>query len=181
MTIEETSLPGVLLLTPQIHRDDRGAFWETWNQKSASEAGLPSSWVQDNYSISKKNVVRGIHYQIIQPQGKLVRATHGAVLDVAVDLRRSSPTFGKHIAVELTGENARMLWIPVGFGHGFVVLSDEAGFAYKVTDGYCPQGERTIVWNDPDLAIPWHVEAAEAIVSEKDRQGATIKMAEIFA
>jgi dTDP-4-dehydrorhamnose 3,5-epimerase len=181
MTSEETALPGVLLLTPKIHRDDRGAFWETWNQKSAAEAGLPSSWVQDNYSISKRNVVRGIHYQIIQPQGKLVRATHGAVLDVAVDLRRSSLTFGKHVAVELSGENARMLWIPVGFGHGFVVLSEEAGFAYKVTDGYCPQGERTIVWNDPDLAIPWPVKAAEAIVSGKDEEGATFGTAEVFA
>jgi len=181
MKIEETSLPGVLVLTPKIHRDERGAFWETWNQKSAAEDGLPSIWVQDNYSVSKKNVVRGIHYQIIQSQGKLVRATHGAVLDVAVDLRRSSATFGKHIAVELTGENAKMLWIPVGFGHGFVVLSEEAGFAYKVTDGYCPAGERTIVWNDVDLAISWPVTAAEAIVSGKDQQGAAFKQAEVFA
>jgi dTDP-4-dehydrorhamnose 3,5-epimerase len=181
MKIEETSLAGVLVLTPKIHRDDRGAFWETWNQKSAAEAGLPSNWVQDNYSVSKRNVVRGIHYQIIQPQGKLVRATHGAVLDVAVDLRRSSLTFGKHVAVELTGENAKMLWIPVGFGHGFVVLSEEAGFAYKVTDGYWPAGERTIVWNDIDLAIPWPVKAAEAIVSGKDQEGAAFKQAEVFA
>ena len=154
MKIEETSLPGVLLLTPKIHSDNRGAFWETWNQKTAAEAGLPPTWVQDNFSVSKKNVVRGIHYQIIQPQGKLVRVTHGAVLDVAVDLRRSSPTFGKYVAAELTGENGRMLWIPVGFGHGFLVLSEDAGFAYKVTDYYCSAGERTIVWNDPDLRNP---------------------------
>jgi dTDP-4-dehydrorhamnose 3,5-epimerase len=180
MNIEETSLPGVLLLTPRIHRDNRGAFWETWNLNSAAEAGLPSTWVQDNFSVSKKNVIRGIHYQVIQPQGKLVRATHGAVLDVAVDLRRSSPTFGKHVAVELTGENGRMLWIPVGFGHGFAVLTEEAGFAYKVTDGYCPQGERTIVWNDPDIAIPWPVAPGSAIVSEKDRQGSALKQAEVF-
>jgi dTDP-4-dehydrorhamnose 3,5-epimerase len=180
MKIEETSLPGVLLITPKIHRDNRGAFWETWNQQSASEAGLPSAWAQDNFSVSKKNVVRGIHYQIVQPQGKLVRATHGAVLDVAVDLRRSSSTFGRHIAAELTGENGQMLWIPVGFGHGFAVLTEEAGFAYKVTDGYSPQGERTIVWNDPDIAIPWPLAAGDAIVSDKDRQGAALKQAEIF-
>lgn len=181
MKIEETSLPGVLLLTPKIHQDNRGAFWETWNQKTAAEAGLPSTWVQDNFSVSKKNVVRGIHYQVIQPQGKLVRVTHGAVLDVAIDLRRSSPAFGKHVAVELTGENGQMLWIPVGFGHGFLVLSDVAGFAYKVTDSYCPAGERTIVWNDPELAIPWPVAPKEGIVSAKDLQGATLRHAEVFA
>ena len=117
-------------------------------------------------------MLRGIHYQIAQPQGKLVRVTHGAVLDVAVDLRRSSPAFGKHVAMELSGENGAMLWIPDGFGHGFLVLSDVAGFAYKVTDYYSPAGERTIVWNDPELAIPWPITAAEAIVSEKDRKGA---------
>jgi dTDP-4-dehydrorhamnose 3,5-epimerase len=180
MKIEETSLPGVLLLTPKIFRDNRGAFWETWNHKFAVDAGLPSTWVQDNFSVSKKNVVRGIHYQIIQPQGKLVRATHGAVLDVAVDLRRSSLAFGKHVAVELTGENGRMLWIPEGFGHAFLVLSDEAGFAYKVTNGYCPEGERTILWSDQDISIHWTVAPESAIVSDKDRQGATLKQAEVF-
>ena len=127
MNIEETSLPGVLLITPKIHSDNRGAFWETWNHKAFEAAGLPCTWVQDNFSLSKKNVVRGIHYQTINPQGKLVRATHGAVLDVAVDLRRNSPCFGEHVAVELSGENGRMLWIPEGFGHGFLVLSDVAG------------------------------------------------------
>ena len=114
MKIEETALPGVLVLTPTIYRDDRGAFSETYNLRRMTEAGLPTQWVQDNFSISKKNVLRGIHYQIVQPQGKLVRVTHGAVLDVAVDLRRSSPTFGRHVAVELSGENGRMLWIPPG-------------------------------------------------------------------
>jgi dTDP-4-dehydrorhamnose 3,5-epimerase len=181
MKMEDTSLPGVLLLTPKIHQDNRGAFWETWNQKTAAEAGLPSTWAQDNFSVSKKNVVRGIHYQVIQPQGKLVRVTHGAVLDVAIDLRRSSPAFGRHVAIELAGENGQMLWIPVGFGHGFLVLSDVAGFAYKVTDSYCPAGERTIVWNDPELAIPWPVAPKEAIVSAKDLQGATLQHAEVFA
>jgi dTDP-4-dehydrorhamnose 3,5-epimerase len=181
MKIEETSLPGVLVLTPAIYRDDRGAFIETFNLRGMAEAGLPTNWVQDNFSISKKDVLRGIHYQIKQPQGKLVRVTHGAVLDVAVDLRRSSPAFGKHVAAELSGENAKMMWIPEGFGHAFLVLSAEAGFAYKVTDYYSPAGERTIVWNDPDLAIEWPIAAADAIVSEKDKNGTRFRDAEVFA
>ncbi len=181
MKIEETSLSGVLVLTPRIYRDDRGAFQETFNLRRMAEAGLPTNWVQDNYSISQKNVLRGIHYQITQPQGKLVRVTHGAVLDVAVDLRRSSPSFGKHVAVELSGENGKMLWIPEGFGHAFLVLSEVAGFAYKVTDYYSPEGERTIVWNDPDLAIPWPVKAEKAMVSEKDAKGKLLREAEVFA
>jgi dTDP-4-dehydrorhamnose 3,5-epimerase len=181
MNIEETSLPGVLVITPKVHSDNRGAFWETWNLKAFEDAGMPCTWVQDNFSVSKKNVLRGIHYQVIQAQGKLVRAAYGAVLDVAVDLRRNSPCFGKHVAVQLTEENGRMLWIPEGFGHGFLVLSERAGFAYKVTDYYNPKGERTIVWNDPDLAIPWPITAEEAIVSEKDAQGATLQIAEVFA
>ena len=181
MNIEETSLPGVLLITPKIFSDNRGAFWETWQLKTFEDAGMPCTWVQDNYSVSKKNVVRGIHYQIIQPQGKLVRAAHGAVLDVAVDLRRASPCFGKHVAVELSEDNGRMLWIPEGFGHGFLVLTETAGFAYKVTDFYNPTGERTIVWNDLDLAIEWPVKLEEAIVSDKDTKGATFQTAEVFA
>jgi len=181
MNIEETPLPGVLIITPKVYGDNRGAFWETWNLKVFEEPGLPATWVQDNFSVSKKNVVRGIHYQIIQPQGKLVRAAYGAVLDVAVDLRRNSPHFGKHVAVELSAENGRMLWIPEGFGHGFLVLTEHAGFAYKVTDYYNPKGERTIVWNDPELAIQWPVKREDAIVSEKDAQGATLASAEVFA
>ena len=180
MKIEETSLPGVLVLTPKIYWDDRGAFFKTFNLRRLAEAGLPSNWVQDNFSISQKNVLRGIHYQITQPQGKLVRVTHGAVLDVAVDLRRSSPKFGKHLAVELSGENGAMLWIPEGFGHAFLVLSAAAGMAYKVTDYYYPEGERTIVWNDPELGIEWPVKADQAIVSEKDRKGARLRDAEVF-
>src|ERR1019366_2693417 len=181
MRVRETSLPGVLVLTPTIYRDDRGLFFETFNQRRMAEAGLPEGWAQDNFSLSKKNVLRGLHYQMEQPQGKLVRVTHGAVLDLAVDLRRSSPTFARHVAVELSGENGEMLWIPKGFGHGFLVLSDVAGFAYKVTDSYCPAGERTIVWNDPDLAIAWPIASDAAIVSDKDRQGATLQNAEVFA
>jgi dTDP-4-dehydrorhamnose 3,5-epimerase len=181
MKIEATTLPGVLLLTPAIYRDDRGAFSETFNLRQMTEAGLPTNWVQDNFSISKKNVLRGIHYQIVQPQGKLVRVTHGTVLDVAVDLRRSSQAFGRHVAVELSGENGKMLWIPEGFGHAFLVLSEVAGFAYKVTDYYAPKAERTILWSDPDLAIPWPVAEGDVIVSDKDRNGAPLQLAEVFS
>jgi dTDP-4-dehydrorhamnose 3,5-epimerase len=168
MKITRTSLPDILVLTPDIYRDSRGAFWETWNQFRMVEAGLPETWTQDNFSLSKKNVVRGIHYQITQPQGKLVRVSHGAALDVAVDLRRSSPTFGKHVAVELTAENAQILWIPEGFG-------------YKVTDSYSPTGERTILWNDTDLAIPWPIAPECAVLSDKDLHGASFREAEVFA
>lgn len=180
MKIEETALPGVVVITPAVYSDNRGAFMETWNLRTMANAGLPSVWLQDNFSLSKKNVVRGIHYQVTEPQGKLVRVTHGAVLDVAVDLRRSSPTFGKHVAVELDGDSGRMLWIPIGFGHGFVVLSEVAGFAYKVTDYYSPAGERTILWNDTDLAIPWPVTADQAIVSARDLKGAALRDAQVF-
>lgn len=181
MIIEETPLAGVLIFTPKVHRDNRGAFWETWNDRVMRVAGLPAGFVQDNFSLSQKKVVRGIHYQTIQPQGKLVRATHGTALDVAVDLRRSSSTFGKHVAVELSVENGRMLWIPVGFGHAFLALSEMVGFAYKVTDYYCPAGERTILWNDQDLAIPWPIHESDAVVSEKDRKGSPFREAEVFA
>ncbi len=180
MKIESTALQGVLLLTPRIYRDSRGAFQETWNQRAMAEAGLPVNWVQDNFSVSKKNVLRGIHYQVIQPQGKLVRVAHGAALDVAVDLRRSSASFGQHVAVELTEENGTMVWIPEGFGHAFLALTDSVGFAYKVTDYYSPEGERTIRWNDPDIGIQWPVRTGDVIVSEKDDQGAALREAEVF-
>jgi dTDP-4-dehydrorhamnose 3,5-epimerase len=181
MKIEQTALAGLLVITSNVFRDGRGSFWETWNQRQMTEAGLPSTWVQDNFSLSKKNVIRGIHYQVTQPQGKLVRVTHGAVLDVVVDLRQSSPTFGKHIAVELDGEGGKMLWIPEGFGHAFLSITDVAGFAYKVTDYYSPEGERTIVWNDPDLGIPWPISGDNAVVSVKDRNGAAFQQAQVFA
>jgi len=181
MKFEETALPGLLMITPKIFSDSRGYFLEGYNERLMGAAGIPTTWVQDNFSFSKKNVLRGIHYQVTQPQGKLVRVTQGAVLDVAVDLRRSSPGFGKHVAVELSAENGRMLWIPAGFGHAFLVLSEVAGFAYKVTEYYSRAGERTIVWNDPDLAIPWPVSPEAAVVSEKDAAGARFKDAEVFA
>jgi dTDP-4-dehydrorhamnose 3,5-epimerase len=181
MNIRETSLPGVLIVSPAVYRDSRGSFQETWNLHAMEEAGLPSRWVQDNFSVSKKNVLRGIHYQVIQPQGKLVRVAYGDVLDVAVDLRRSSANFGRHVALELTGDSGAMLWIPAGFGHAFLTLSDEAGFAYKVTDYYSPAGERTILWKDSDLAISWPVDPGSVIVSEKDGRGAALREAEVFA
>jgi dTDP-4-dehydrorhamnose 3,5-epimerase len=181
MNIIKTALPGVLILEPRIFKDARGAFCETYSERLMEQAGLPTRWVQDNFSVSKKNVVRGVHYQIRNTQGKLVRATHGAVWDVAVDLRRSSPTFGMHVGVELSGENGRMFWIPEGFGHGFVAMSEMAGFAYKVTEYYSPADERTLLWNDSSLAIPWPVSAGEAVVSEKDQQGRTLHEAELFA
>ena len=181
MKVTETAIPGVLIFTPRIFSDARGAFFETYNERVMQEAGLPSRWVQDNFSISTKNVVRGIHYQITQPQGKLVRVAYGAVLDIAVDLRRSSPTFGSHVAVELSEANGAMLWIPAGFGHGFVALSEKAGFSYKVTDYYSPAGERTIRWDDPILNVQWPVSEGDAIVSDKDRAGSSFEAAEVFA
>lgn len=180
MNVAPTALPEVLLITPRIFRDNRGAFWETWNQKDFEEAGLPTIWVQDNTSTSARNVVRGMHYQVIQPQGKLIRVTRGTVLDVAVDLRRSSPNFGRHVAVELSAETGQTLYIPIGFGHGFAALTDDVGLAYKVTDYYCPAGERTLIWNDPDVAIPWPIAPADAILAEKDRQGSPLRTAEVF-
>jgi dTDP-4-dehydrorhamnose 3,5-epimerase len=181
MKITETGLPGVCMLTPTVYRDARGAFMETYNHRGMIEAGLPTLWVQDNFSKSRKNVLRGIHYQITQAQGKLVRVIHGAALDVAVDLRRSSPSFGRHVAVQLSGEDGAMLWIPAGFGHAFLALTEEVGFAYKVTDYYSPSGERTIAWNDPDLAIAWPVAQEDLIISEKDRKGSSLREAEVFA
>ncbi|HUY80568.1 MAG TPA: dTDP-4-dehydrorhamnose 3,5-epimerase [Acidobacteriaceae bacterium] len=181
MNIQPTALSGVLHIIPKKFSDPRGSFWETYNERILCEAGLPEDWKQDNTSVSLKNVVRGIHYQITQPQGKLVRVTYGAVYDVAVDLRRSSPTFGKHVGFELSEDNGAMLWIPPGFGHAFAALSERAGFAYKVTDYYSSSGERTILWNDPDLAIAWPVTGKDAIVSAKDQQGSRFREAEVFA
>ena len=179
MTITETTLPGVKLLTAKIFRDSRGAFSETFNQRQIEQAGLPSRWVQDNFSLSAKNVLRGIHYQITHPQGKLVRVTHGAVLDVAVDLRKSSPTFGKWVGKILSAENKKQLWIPEGFAHGFVTLSDSADVLYKTTDYWAPEFERSLAWNDPTLRIQWpHV--GEPSLSAKDQIGKLFSEAECF-
>ncbi len=180
MNVTETKIRNLLIITPVIHRDFRGAFWETYNQRVLRDYGLPESWPQDNFSISRRNVVRGLHYQLKQAQGKLVRVVQGVAFDVAVDLRRSSPTFGETLSVELSADNGKILWIPPGFGHGFAALSDCVALAYKVTDFYSPENERTILWNDPDLRIDWPVDEKDAIVAEKDKQGSRLKDAEVF-
>lgn len=181
MNVIATKLPDVLILEPKVFGDERGFFYESFNAKAFSEAtGLDRQFVQDNHSRSQKGVLRGLHYQIDNAQGKLVRVTAGKVLDVAVDIRRSSPTFGQWVAVELSAENARQLWVPEGFAHGFVVLSDYAEFLYKTTDYYTPSAERCISWNDPDLAIDWQLDATPQL-SAKDQQGKSLKEAELFA
>ena len=178
MEVIETSLPGVLRLRPRRFADERGWFMETWNEKSFQRLGLPTGFKQDNQSRSHKNVLRGLHYQIQQPQGKLIRVVQGKIFDVAVDIRRSSSAFGKWVGVELDAETSEMLWIPAGFAHGFLVLSDTADVLYKATDFYCPPGERTILWNDPALNIAWPTNGAP-IVSAKDAQGAILDAAEL--
>ncbi len=173
------SLPGVFLLEPRVFSDDRGFFFESYNQQAMAEAGIQERFVQDNHSCSHRNVVRGLHYQIKQAQGKLVRVAEGEVLDVAVDLRRSSPSFGRWEAVRLSGENKRMLWIPVGFAHGFLVTTEKAHVLYKATDYYAPEYERTLAWNDSDLKINWELQG-EAQVSAKDQRGVAFRNAETF-
>jgi dTDP-4-dehydrorhamnose 3,5-epimerase len=163
-----TALPGVLLLEPKVFGDARGFFFESYNRRSFAEAtGIDPEFVQDNHSRSARGVLRGLHYQIHEPQGKLVRVIHGAVLDVAVDVRRSSPDFGRHVAVELSAENKRMLWVPEGYAHGFLVLSDSAEVLYKTTRYYAPAHERSIRWDDAGLAIAWPL-AGAPILSAKD-------------
>lgn len=178
MKVTETALPGVLILEPTQYSDERGYFMETFNLKRMNALGLPATWVQDNLSVSRQNVVRGIHYQVQHPQGKLVRVMAGAVRDVVVDLRAKSPTFGRHVAIDLDPASGRMVWMPAGCGHGFAVLEGPATFVYKVTDDYCAAGERTILWNDPALAIDWGVQ--DAIVSAKDAAGVPFQAAEVF-
>ncbi len=175
----ETSLPGVFVLEPRVFGDERGFFLESYNEKVFAELGIRERFVQDNHSSSRKNVVRGLHYQIKQAQGKLVRVVEGEVLDVAVDLRRSSATFGRWEAVPLSGENKRMLWIPPGFAHGFRVITEKAQVLYKATDYYAPQYERTLAWDDPKLGIDWGLDG-EPTVSEKDRRGVLLRDAETF-
>ncbi|WP_445634877.1 dTDP-4-dehydrorhamnose 3,5-epimerase [Nostoc sp. DSM 114161] len=180
MSITRTKIPEVIQLEPKVFADDRGFFFEAYNQqKFTQEAGIAANFVQDNHSYSKQNVLRGLHYQIQQPQGKLVRVIAGTIFDVAVDIRKSSPTFGKWVGYELSAENKRLLWIPIGFAHGFLVLSETAEVLYKTTDYYAPQGDRTILWNDPDLAIDWPL-SATPILSVKDQAGKSLKTAEIF-
>jgi dTDP-4-dehydrorhamnose 3,5-epimerase len=176
-----TEIPDVLLLEPKVHQDDRGFFLESYNRRTFDDAiGMKVSFVQDNQAFSVRNVLRGLHYQIRQAQGKLIQVLAGEIFDVAVDLRRSSPTFGKWIGVNLSGGTHRMLWIPAGFAHGYLVLSEHAIMLYKTTDFYAPEHERTIVWSDPGLNIRWPLEA-KPIVSDKDRRGVALGSAELFA
>lgn len=171
MNIIETELPGVLIVEPKVFGDARGYFFESWNQATYEAAGITNKWVQDNESKSCFGVLRGLHYQAAPyTQAKLVRAIVGAVLDVAVDIRKGSPTYGKHVAVELSAENKRQLYIPRGFAHGFAVLSDEAVFAYKCDNVYMPSAERGILFNDPDLRIDWRIDVSRALLSEKDKK-----------
>ncbi|WP_319577420.1 dTDP-4-dehydrorhamnose 3,5-epimerase [uncultured Desulfobacter sp.] len=173
------SIPDIVLMEPEVFGDHRGYFMETFRQDDFSKNVGPYTFVQDNHSKSTKGILRGLHYQIKQPQGKLVRVTSGRVFDVAVDIRKSSPWFGKWVGETLSAENKSMLWIPPGFAHGFYVLSDEAEFTYKCTDYYAPEHERSILWNDPEIAINWPIDA-DPVLSPKDEKGLPFGSAEVF-
>ena len=176
-----TAIPDLLIIEPEVFGDDRGFFFESFNRRKFAElTGRDADFVQDNHSRSARNVLRGLHYQIQRPQAKLVRVVQGAVLDIAVDIRKGSPTFGQHVALELSADNKRMFWIPEGFAHGFVVLSDAADCLYKTTDYWYPEHERCIRWDDPALAIDWQLQAAP-ILSGKDARGKAFAEAELFA
>lgn len=180
MIATPTALSEVLLLEPRVFGDERGFFYESFNARAFAEVtGVQREFVQDNHSRSQRGVLRGLHYQIEQPQGKLVRVTAGEVLDIAVDIRRSSPTFGKWVGVRLSADNKQQLWVPEGFAHGFVVLSEYAEFLYKTTDYYAPAHERCIRWDDPELAIDWQLNEAPQL-SAKDQAGSSLREAELF-
>ena len=180
MNVIPTHIPDLLIIEPRIFGDDRGFFFESYNEKSfAEKTGISPKFVQDNHSLSLKNVLRGLHYQIQEIQGKLVRVISGEVLDIAVDIRRSSPTFGQWASCLLSGENKRQFWVPEGFAHGFVVLSDSAEFLYKTTNYYAPQYDRVILWNDPDIGVDWQLKG-EPILSDKDKAGKRFKEADLF-
>lgn len=181
MNIVDTEIDGVKLVEPRVFEDERGFFFECWNERVMADAGMVGPWVQDNHSRSSKGVLRGIHYQIERPQSKLVRVTNGAAIDVAIDLRRTSPTFGRYIIRELSAENKRMLWIPRGFGHAFLALADDTDVLYKCTDYFFPELERTIIWNDPDIDIEWSVLLRESPkISDKDARGTLLRDADVF-
>jgi dTDP-4-dehydrorhamnose 3,5-epimerase len=183
MNIVPTELAGVLVVEPKVFGDSRGFFFESFNARAFAEAtGVDAAFVQDNHSGSAVGVLRGLHYQIRHPQGKLVRVAQGRILDVAVDMRRSSPAFGRHVAVELSDENRRQLWVPPGFAHGFLVLSERAEVLYKTTDYWHPEHERSLLWNDPALGIDWGIDwgIAEPTLSGKDRDGKPLAEAETF-
>ncbi len=181
MQFVETTLPGVIRIVPSVHGDDRGFFMETWQAKRFQDAGIEADFVQDNFSQSSKGTLRGLHYQIQQPQGKLVRVVSGEVLDVAVDIRKSSPHFGQWVGEVLSADNKHLLWVPPGFAHGFLVLSDTAEFEYKCSDYYAPQFERSIRWDDPDIAIDWPLAAGEQpVLSGKDEAAPFFKDADTY-
>lgn len=179
MKVITTEIPGVLILEPKVFGDERGFFLETFHAKRYADAGIPGPFVQDNYSRSVKGTLRGLHFQEPQPQGKLVQVVAGAVYDVAVDIRKGSPTFGKFVGVELSSENKRQFWVPPGFAHGFYVLSESADFQYKVTSLYAPEHDRGIAWNDPDLAIPWPLSGTPKL-SAKDSAAPRLKDAPVL-
>jgi len=179
MKVTPTEIPDVKIVEPNVFGDARGFFFESWNKRALAAAGIDADFVQDNHSRSRQGVLRGLHYQIQSPQGKLVRVVAGTVFDVAVDMRRSSPTFGRHIAVTLSADDKRMLWIPGGFAHGFFVLSDVAEFLYKTTDYWYPEHERSLLWSDPALGIAWPAQI-EPIVTAKDGAGAKLADAETY-
>ncbi len=179
MNIIQTAIPNVLILEPKVFTDSRGFFYECFNRKAIEAAGIPGDFVQDNHSRSARGVLRGLHYQIKQPQGKLVRAIVGEIFDVAVDIRRRSPTFGKWVGMNLSAENKRLVWIPPGFAHGFLVVSEYAEVLYKTTDYWAPQFERTIAWNDRNHVIAWPTRD-EPLLSAKDKAGAAFNEAEMF-
>ena len=180
MNIIETDIEGLLSIEPRVFGDERGFFMETWNESAFKEAGLDLSFVQDNHSRSQKGVLRGLHFQNPGPQGKLVRVTNGAVFDVAVDLRKSSPTFGKWAGVELSAENKRMFWVSEGFAHGFLTLEDDTDFLYKCTAPYAPNSEHTLAWDDPAVGIDWPVADLDPIISEKDARGLSLADVPVF-
>ncbi len=181
MKVTPTAITDVLIIEPKVFGDVRGFFYESFNQKAFNEAtGLNLNFVQDNHSRSAKGVLRGLHYQIQQPQGKLVRVVRGAVFDVAVDIRKASPTFGQWVGLELSEDNCRQLWVPPGFAHGFLVLSESADFLYKTTDYYAPEHERCIAWNDPAIGIEWPVSFSAPSLSAKDQRGLALAQAEVF-
>lgn len=179
MNVLRTAIQDVLIIEPKVFGDQRGFFYESYNRRVLEPHGIPGEFVQDNHSRSAKNVLRGLHYQIRQPQGKLVRVVAGAVFDVAVDVRRSSPSFGKWVGETLSADNRRMMWIPPGFAHGFVVISDYAEFLYKTTDYWAPEYERTIIWNDPDLGIAWPISGAPTLAA-KDASARRLSEADVF-
>ncbi|HEX9050192.1 MAG TPA: dTDP-4-dehydrorhamnose 3,5-epimerase [Anaeromyxobacter sp.] len=181
MQVRKTAIPDVVVVEPKVLGDARGFFFESFNRRALEAAlGRSLDFVQDNHSLSAKGVLRGLHYQLPHPQGKLVRVVRGEVFDVAVDLRRRSPTFGRWAGETLSAENKRQVWIPEGFGHGFLVLSDEAEFLYKTTDYWHPEDERCVRWDDPELAIRWPLEAGPPVVSAKDARGASLRDAVLF-